>query len=574
MTFEDYLGIQQAKALYNNMRTLVVSSIFVNVLLVLVLWPQFGGAMLIVWLTVSCVVAGGRWWSTRTFNVESMHQHNYAKQLKMHAFWSALNGATWGAAALFFQDPSAPIYSVFLICALTGYISVTILSNTLYLPQFYGFVLCATLAFVLSYLILGGSFYAVICVYAVLYSSVMIVFGRIANRNYVDSKRLEFENKELLQKVTYEKRQADKANAEKSHFLATTSHDLRQPLHAMGLYIDVLESRMENVTDIEVVNKLKLSGQALNELLHGLLDISRLDAGALTHNPQHISLASVIDRLVEEFATEFADAGLELVVEVDDRHYVYADVVLLTRVARNLLSNALKYTPEGFVRIKSVEIGNITELAIVDSGIGVPEDEIESIFSEFTQLHNPERDRSKGLGLGLSIVRRLCELQEISYRFESQVGKGSSVTLCLPKGEFAMRPLQKKSNAPAVSDLAILFVDDEQSIRDGMRMMIQSWRCTPLIASNCEEAMLLIHEHNDSIDLIISDLRLRNNENGVDLINSIREELNHEVPAIVVTGDTAADRIALALSANVLLMHKPIQAETLREQIAALVEIN
>jgi len=171
------------------MRALVVSSIFVNVLLVLVLWPQFSGSVLIAWLTVSCLVAGARWWSTRTFSIDSTDQYNYAKQLKMHAFWSALNGATWGAAALFFQDPSAPIYSVFLICALTGYISVTILSNTLYLPQFYGFVFCATLAFVLSYLILGGSFYAVLCVYAMLYSSVMIVFGRIANRNYVDAKR-------------------------------------------------------------------------------------------------------------------------------------------------------------------------------------------------------------------------------------------------------------------------------------------------------------------------------------------------------------------------------------------------
>jgi len=574
MSFEDYLGIQQAKALYNNMRALVVSSIFVNVLLVLVLWPQFSGSVLIAWLTVSCLVAGARWWSTRTFSIDSTDQYNYAKQLKMHAFWSALNGATWGAAALFFQDPSAPIYSVFLICALTGYISVTILSNTLYLPQFYGFVFCATLAFVLSYLILGGSFYAVLCVYAMLYSSVMIVFGRIANRNYVDAKRLEFENKELLKKVTHEKRQADKANAEKSHFLATTSHDLRQPLHAMGLYIDALEPRMENLTDKEIVSKLKMSGQALNELLHGLLDISRLDAGALTHNPQHSSLASVIDRLLEELAPEFADSGIELFVEVNDQHYVYADAVLLARVVRNLLSNALKYTSTGFVKIKSVEIGDVLELTISDSGIGVPKDKIELIFSEFTQLHNPERDRSKGLGLGLSIVRRLCELQEITYRFESQVGKGSSVTLSLPKGEFAMRALQKKTNAPAVKGLAILFVDDEQSIRDGMRMMIRSWRCTPLIASNCEEAISLIHEHNDSIDLLISDLRLRNNENGVDLINTVREELNQDVPAIVVTGDTAIERIELAQSANVLLMHKPIQPETLREQISTLFELD
>jgi len=345
---------------------------------------------------------------------------------------------------LLFQDPSAPIYSVFLICALTGYISVTILSNTLYLPQFYGFILSATLAFILSYLILGSGFYAVLCGYAILYSSVMVVFGRIANRNYIDSKRLEFENSELLLKVTQEKQLADKANADKNKFLAATSHDLRQPLHAMGLYIDALEPRMQNSTDIDIVSKLKQSGQALNELLYGLLDISRLDAGVLSNKPQHSSLSKLIERLLEEVEPQLLESGLELQVDVSDQHYVYADPVLLARVARNLLSNALKYTEKGFVKIASRRTDGKIELAIEDTGVGVPEDKIDSIFSEFTQLQNPERDRNKGLGLGLSIVRRLCELQNTDYRFDSQVGKGSCVTLSLANGDKALAPLQIK----------------------------------------------------------------------------------------------------------------------------------
>jgi len=122
-----------------------------------------------------------------------------------------------------------------------------------------------------------------------------------------------------------------------------------------------------------------------------------------------------------------------------------------------------------------------------------------------------------------------------------------------------------------VTNLAILVVDDEQAIRDGMSMMIQSWQCTPLIASSQLEALTLIHEHDDSIDLIISDFRLRENENGVDVIGAIREELNHDAPAIVLTGDTAVERIELAQAANVVLMHKPIEAEALREQIASLI---
>lgn len=571
MNFDDYLGIKQANALYRNMRALAISSVFVNALLVLVMWPQFNKLTLLIWFAVSSLVAFARWWSTKPFTSESSKQGNYRRRLRVHAFWSTLNGTTWGAAALLFQDPSAPIYSVFLICALTGYISVTILSNTLYLPQFYGFIVSATLAFILSYLILGSGFYAVLCAYAILYSSVMVVFGRIANRNYIDSKRLEFENKELLLKVTQEKQLADKANADKNQFLAATSHDLRQPLHAMGLYIDALEPRMQDSTDVNIVSKLKQSGQALNDLLYGLLDISRLDAGVLSNKPQHSSLAKLIERLLEEVEPQLLESGLELKVDVSDQHYVYADPVLLTRVARNLLSNGLKYTEKGFVKISSSRTDGKIELVVEDTGVGVPENKIDAIFSEFTQLQNPERDRNKGLGLGLSIVRRLCELQNIDYRFDSQVGKGSCVTLSLASGKKALAPLQIKSKTSVVTNLAILVVDDEQAIRDAMSMMIQSWQCTPLIASSQLEALTLIHQHDDSIDLIISDLRLRNNENGVDLIKAMREELNHDVPAIVLTGDTAVERIELAQAANVVLMHKPIEAEALREQIASLI---
>ena len=574
MIFENYLGIKQANALNQNMRALVISSVFVNALLVLVMWPQFSKLTLLTWFSVSCWVAVARWWSTRSFTSESTNKDNYQRRLRLHAFWSTINGTAWGAAALLFQDPSAPIYSVFLICALTGYISVTILSNTLYLPQFYGFILSATVAYILSYLILGGGFYAVLCGYAVLYSSVMVIFGRIANRNYIDSKRLEFENSELLLKVTQEKQLADKANADKNQFLAATSHDLRQPLHAMGLYIDALEPRMQNSIDADIVNKLKQSGQALNDLLYGLLDISRLDAGVLSNKPQHISLANLIERLLKEVEPQLLESGLELQVDVSDQHYVHADPVLLIRVARNLLSNAIKYTEKGFVKIFSRHSDGKIVLAIEDTGVGVPDDKIDSIFSEFTQLQNPERDRNKGLGLGLSIVRRLCELQNIYYRFESQVSKGSCVTLRLANGDKALAPLQIKSKTSVVTNLAILVVDDEQAICDAMSMMIQSWKCTPLIASSLSEALTLIHQHDDSIDLIISDLRLQDNENGVDLISAIREELNHDTPAIVLTGDTAVERIELAQAASVVLMHKPIEAEALREQVAELLAVD
>jgi len=260
------------------------------------------------------------------------------------------------------------------------------------------------------------------------------------------------------------------------------------------------------------------------------------------------------------------------VTEVEENHYVFADPVLLERVIRNLLSNAFKYTHKGQVSVLSRVDQKIVQITISDTGIGVPPDQIESIFTEFTQLHNPERDRNKGLGLGLSIVKRLCELQNIEYHFSSTLGEGTSITLSVPLGEQSLEPISTYSNSSEMKNLAILFVDDEQAIRDSMKLIIESWHCTALLASDLHDAMSQLLEYNDQIDLIITDLRLPNNENGVTVIDAVREELNSNVPAIIVTGDTAVDRIELTEQTSIVTLYKPIESEVLRAQVIKLID--
>ncbi len=571
MNFEQHLGIEQAKAISENMHVLVISSALINALLVFVLWPYFGGTALLAWLAVSLAVVVCRWWSTNSLTTETTDAENYSKRLRVHVFWSALNGAVWGSAALFFQDINVPIVSLYLICALTGYISVTVISNTLYLPQFFGFILAAAIPFVLSYVFLEGRMYSVLGAYAVIYTVVMGAFGKIANRNYVNAKRIEYENVHLLKQVTEEKESANRAINQKNQFLAATSHDLRQPLHALGLYADTLYARTSDPKDREIVEKLSESRQALNELLNGLLDISRLDASVVKNRPRHFALKTLVGRLSDEFTADFNNSDLELLVRVGAQHYVYADPVLLERVIRNLLSNAFKYTLKGSVSLLAALKGENVEISITDTGIGVPSDQLESIFTEFTQLDNPERDRNKGLGLGLSIVKRLCELQDIDYRFSSTLNKGTTVTLCVPLGKESLEPIINSSNSHDIGSLAILFVDDEQAIRDSMKLVIESWQCKPILASDKKDAMAKLLQHNDDIDLIITDLRLPNNENGLDVIEAVREELNMIIPAIIVTGDTAIDRVKLTDRANIVRLHKPIQSSVLRSQVIKLV---
>lgn len=567
MEFKDYLGIEQAKAVSRNMRTLIISSAFMYLVTAAVLWFEFSNSfLLLVWLGLALALVIARWIYVTEISNESVRKENYEKHLKIHVVLSSINGAMWGSASLFFQTPESHVFTLLLLVALAGYISVTLVSNTLYLPQFQGFVLAATTPFVISFLILDGLFYKLLLVYTLIYTVAMEAFSRVANQNYINSKRIEFENFALLKQVTQEKQAANKAVVEKNHFLAATSHDLRQPLQALGLYINALESQVIEPVAADIISKIKDSNQAINDLLHGLLDISRLDANVIENRPKHTKLFNIANRLREEF-----EPGLDDQVQfrclINENETAYIDPVLIERVIRNLLSNAFKYTEQGQVVLKSVRNESTLALIVSDTGVGVPEDKVDYIFTEFTQLRNPERDRNKGLGLGLSIVRRMCELLGIEYDFESTLGKGTQVTLQLPLGDPALVPITDNTETSNLKNISILFVDDEQSIREGAQIMIESWQCQALIASGGEEAMKRIHEHNETINLIISDLRLRDHENGINLIEMVREELNKDIPAIIVTGDTAVDRIELANRSNSVLLHKPIDVVELRRQV-------
>lgn len=570
MAFEEYLGIEQAKALLANMRVLVLSSALINALLVIILWPQFSQSALLLWLAIASFVVAMRWWTLRSYTTLSINSDNYQRQLYLHAFWSSCNGLIWGGAALVFQDSTAPIYSLFLICALTGYISVTLISNTIYLPQFLGFIVAAAVPYVLSYLILGGMFYAVLCAYAVIYTLVMLAFGKVANNNYIRAKRVEFENAGLLDRLTQEKQIATRAVTHKNQFLAATSHDLRQPLHGIGLYIDALTPRMQDPVSKDIVGKLKISSDVLNELLHGLLEISRLDANAVSSAPIHTRLVDIVDRFIKECETELDELPIELKCQIDEELFVFVDPNLCERILRNILNNALKYTHQGLIKLSTKVHDKTIQLSVSDSGIGVPAEKLQDIFGEFTQLHNPERDRTKGLGLGLSIVKRLSELQNIEFNFESEVGVGSTFTLHLPKGDASMAPLHIHTKQSTIKNLCILCIDDEQTIRDGMRLIVDSWQCKALIAADRADAFKHIHEHDDHIDIIISDLRLREGDDGIQVISAIREELNLETPAIILTGDTETERLNMVKLPNLALMHKPIAAMQLRGKIEQL----
>ncbi len=568
MLKEDYIRIEKSKALVRlTPRMLFATGVF-GVLTACVLMLQYPIIQLLFWLLFYSVFIGLRWYLLKNYTIDSIDLENSREQLRRFVFGSFLNGLGWSSVIIFFHDPEAIKFSLFLTLLCIGYISIAGSSTSLHMPSFYAFSVTATLIFSLAFLYQGGEFGLLVGGGLIYFLATISVFTRYNQINFEELKGLEYDKQSLLTQVIEQKDIAEGAVLAKNKFLAAASHDLRQPLHAMNLYSDALHSRLKNPFNIDIVGKISSSATALNDLLHDLLDISRLDASVVENRPQHVELKKIIKSIESEFSAHELESGVTFIFDVDDEQIAYIDPILFERVLRNLVSNAFKYTLEGHVKLSIKPVGSKIKVSVIDTGIGIAKENINDIFSEFSQVDNPERDRNKGLGLGLSIVKRLCGILNIELNFESEFGKGTQVDLIIDQGDRALMPLVTSSHVNNIEQLNVLCIDDERGVREGMELLLKSWQCRALIADSGHSALSIVRETNIKIDFIISDLRLRENESGVEVIESVREELNETVPAIIVTGDTSVDRIELVRDADdIILVHKPIKPGELRKVV-------
>ncbi|OIQ00072.1 MAG: hypothetical protein AUK35_05440 [Zetaproteobacteria bacterium CG2_30_46_52] len=410
----------------------------------------------------------------------------------------------------------------------------------------------------------------------------LILFGAIPSAaflgkkicdSFIDTLKLRYENSDLLASLQKEKHKAEKASADKTRFLASASHDLRQPIHALELFSDALEYHLDKPEQFELMNKIKESASAMNGLLYSLLDISKLDAGIVRVDKQAISLLDLISKVKQSLQHLADEKGIVLDINCK-ACAVISDAVLLESVLQNLLSNAIKYTDKGKVSIFCGVQGDQVMIRFQDTGIGIADSDKESIFDEFFQVTNPERDRKKGLGLGLAIVKRTCALLGHELSVESELGKGSVFSLSL---ESALVPAQASVShspyKPQQLDARVLVIDDEETILDGMVNMLQPWGCVVLVAHNLDEALLHILNHEDDIDMIVADYRLRDGQLGTDVVKALAAAAERDsIPAIIVTGDTGPEQLADVKKAGFHVLHKPVAAVRMRALIQNLLK--
>lgn len=370
------------------------------------------------------------------------------------------------------------------------------------------------------------------------------------------------DSEKRLATVVEELRSGKKEQKAKDSFLAAASHDLRQPLHALGLFVNALENKVRIPDGLIILDKIKQSTAALNSLFNSLLDISRLDAGVVEVSRQHFYVDSLLQSLTEEFGEVAAERNLAFSVEHDSQ-IACTDYVLLGRILRNLIDNAVVHTREGKVSVSCVQNNEGLVITVSDTGPGIPVEEHDSIFSEYYQLNNPERDRSKGLGLGLSIVHRLSDLLNIKVSLKSKPNEGTSFELIVPAGRAAL-VIDDTAAIEAVKDqidfqgLLVLVIDDEKDVREGMELILEQVNCAVVSVESAEAAQHLIVENDLEPALIIADYRLREGKTGDEAIALVREELNSDIPALIVTGDTSPERVREAAGSGMKLLHKPV----------------
>jgi signal transduction histidine kinase/ActR/RegA family two-component response regulator len=371
----------------------------------------------------------------------------------------------------------------------------------------------------------------------------------------------------LESKVEERTRQLEAANQAKSRFVAAASHDLRQPLHALGLFVAQLHGKLRASERSQIVGRIEDALSAMNELFSALLDISKLDAGATTVNITVFPVAQLLAHAETTFAGAAREKKLSFTALPSDA-WVKSDFILLQQILFNMVQNALRYTRSGGVLVGCRKRGDRLRIEVWDSGIGIPPDQHDKIFGEFYRLGEPDRDRRAGLGLGLAIVDRLCRLLDHPIEVRSTVGKGSVFAVTVPLAPADKRAIEAsivpRAQPSLVSDKLVLVIDDDPLVLEGMSGIFRKWGCRVITADSDGEALKAAAEQDDPPDLIISDYHLANGRTGIETIEWLRGEMSAPIPAFLISGDTDPATLHEAKVKGFHLLHKPVNPMALR----------
>jgi signal transduction histidine kinase len=574
------VAAELVRAQYRNMPTVVAVNVVISGLLCLALRETVSTERLGWWLCAVYAVAAARFLFWRRFNRTTLTLANTPSWRRLAFLGSGVNGFTWGMGGIVLYATHSPASQFLLLITQFGMGAGSAYASAPAFAAVLAYLFPSVLLSSVPFFLEGDSVHVTLGAMLFVFVAAATHFTYGISRTIARAIALRFENIDLIHELRNQtlaaeqaREAAEEANVAKSRFLAAAGHDLRQPLHALGFFVDALQEQSLPQDGRAVVSNIRRSVDAMEDLFNSLLDVSRLDAGIVRPRIATIPLAPLMERVRAEYEPAASQKDLSFSI-VRNSLFVRSDPVLLERIMRNLVANAVRYTDRGQIILGARRSAESVRIEVWDSGRGIPKDKHREIFQEFRQLENPQRDRRKGLGLGLAIVERLVKLLDHPLELRSQLGKGSVFAVTVPRGrreEFV--PGEADGQIVVDRDVAnslILVVDDEPDVRDSMLALLCKWRCEVVAAESCTQMLEKLVSIQRMPDLIVSDYRLKGEENGIEVVARLREEFNAQVPALLITGDTGMEQLREAEESGLHVLHKPLNPSRLRALIANL----
>lgn len=536
-------------------------------------WDSAPHWALLTWAISIWFTQGVRW---RILSRLPLSRRPMAQRIRIAIALSALNGLCHAGSAAFFPyltEGQRSVVTLIMAGITTGAVGTTAGQPRIFLAFALPTMLSLSLAWAVTPLAAASRWIGLaMALFLLAYLGILISLARGAYSSLQRSIAMQIKqwrlNRDLRQALT----QAEEANAAKTRFLASASHDLRQPLHTLTLFTAALHTHALTPRARHIIGQMDDALAMLRDQLTGLLDISKLDAGIITARCTPVDIVRFAHRMHDEFAPLAQQKQLQLTLDLPSHPQVYvdSDPLLLERIVRNLLDNAVKYCDAGSVwlriQVPQAEPGRTVHLIVQDTGRGIPTSEAERVFEEFYQLDNPERDRTRGLGLGLAIVRRLTSLLGIPLSLTSEPGIGTRVTLTIARSSnVAEEPDSHTPSTCSIPHCHVLVIDDEPSILMAMKSLLEARGCRVTAVTATDEAMQ--QAVSDRPDLVLADFRLRGQESGIKAIRKLRQ-VWPDLPALLISGDTTESRLKEAHEAGLRLLHKPVSVEVLLKAIS------
>jgi len=556
---ENILAIQ-TEFTYRQLVGLSILNVIGCLLLAWIMWGMVPSWQIVTWFLLVLLATSIVTPILLFLNKRAPIEKRYSKPWRVAVIALAFfRGSIIGCCSFWFlYVPDSTTYHVILMVAMVGAAAMAAMTTTAYRPAFFAVTFTLLTPMIIGFSIEPDLFHHLLALATVFFLVAFIFLNGKIYRSMKNSLYLQFE-------LERQKQAAEDAKRVQTQFLAAASHDLRQPLHAHGLLVSTLKQKITDPESSRILEVLEKSMHNMQGLLNSLLDISKLDAGALIPEISDFNLQPLLQQLFLDYEAEADIKRLKFALHSNPT-IISSDKALLERILRNLISNAIRYTEHGSVLVAARYRDDKVRIEVRDSGSGIDPKNHEIIFREFQQAPHKNNPDTAGLGLGLAIVSRLAKLLNHEIEVKSALGRGSIFAIEVPSSLTSPTDSPIEDISFSNDDLAnttVLVVDDEPAILEGMRNILNDWHCQAYTASSYDEAVVLLDSKKLTPDFAIVDYRLRE-MNGIELMQRLNNKFHIDVPTIIITGDTAPERLQEIYSSGHHALHKPVPPAKLR----------